>query len=407
MRLIISYRDSRVRKKIVGYKKQWIKLRKRKECNAMRFSRDQYLDLLTFRSAERQMFVELFGPLVGLEDEWKAQGALQEELDMTAFDWDYVDRASAGGNTGLLGGFEPKKLEETGEHIIERDSLGRTMKLIKKSATVPLPLDFPVKDMESWEKVKPFYTYSDERIDWEKVEEAKKLQKEGYLVIASIPGGYDLPRQLMGEEEACTSYYLKPELMKDILNTAKETSLRVLDTITKQLVIDQISVHEDLAGKSGPLVGPDQIREFIKPYFKAVWDLVSSRGTGLFQMDTDGNVNAVIESFLECGVNVIFPMEPAAGMDIVALRKQYGKKLGMLGGIDKHVLRKDKAAIKRELEYKMQPLMQEGGIVFGIDHRIPNGTPLENYRYYAQMGRELLGLPPLTQDSRGWKRMAF
>lgn len=373
----------------------------------MRFNREQYLELLTFQNKDRQMFVELFGPLIGLEDEWKAQGAAPEELDLTAFDWDYVDRADAGGNTGLLGGYTPENIEETPEYTIKRDELGRTMKLIKKSATIPLPLDYPVKDLESWYRIKDFYTYREERINWDQVEKAKALKKEGYLVTASIPGGFDLPRQLMGEEEACISYYLKPELMRDILETARETSLRVFDRITRQLEIDQISVHEDLAGKSGPLVGPEQIREYIKPYFQPVWDLVSSRGTRIFQMDSDGNMNAVIEPFLECGINAIYPMEPAAGMDIVSLRKQYGNRLIMLGGIDKHVLREDKKRIKQELEYKMQPAMQTGGMIFGIDHRIPNGTPLENYRYYADLGRELLGLPPRDGNHKGWKRMAF
>ena len=77
----------------------------------------------------------------------------------------------------------------------------------------------------------------------------------------------------------------------------------------------------------------------------------------------------------------------------------------MQGGIDKHVLRRSKAEIRRELEYKMQPLMQGGGMVFGLDHRIPNGTPLEHYRYYVDLGRELLGLPPRTAERKGWARM--
>ncbi len=54
----------------------------------------------------------------------------------------------------------------------------------------------------------------------------------------------------------------------------------------------------------------------------------------------------------------------------------------------------------------MQPMMQSGGRVFGLDHRIPNGTPLENYRYYVKRGREILGLPSLTESKRGWGRMA-
>jgi uroporphyrinogen-III decarboxylase len=101
------------------------------------------------------------------------------------------------------------------------------------------------------------------------------------------------------------------------------------------------------------------------------------------------------------------PFEPAAGMDIVQVRKKYGKKLVFRGGIDKHVLRKDKEDIRRELEYKMQPLMKDGGVVFGLDHRIPNGTPIENYRYYVDTGREILGLPPRDPKKRGWSRMAF
>lgn len=61
----------------------------------MQFSRDENLGLLTSRSVERQMFVELFGLLVGLEDEWRAQGATQEEMDPVAFDWDMLESRGA------------------------------------------------------------------------------------------------------------------------------------------------------------------------------------------------------------------------------------------------------------------------------------------------------------------------
>lgn len=70
-------------------------------------------------------------------------------------------------------------------------------------------------------------------------------------------------------------------------------------------------------------------------------------------------------------------------------------------------LRADKEAIRKELEYKMQPMMQEGGVVFGLDHRIPNGVSWENYNYYVKTARELLGMEARTPERRGWKRMAF
>jgi uroporphyrinogen-III decarboxylase len=208
----------------------------------------------------------------------------------------------------------------------------------------------------------------------------------------------------MGEAELCMAYYDQPELVHDILQTLTRTALEVLQRVSEKVTIDQLHVHEDLAGKSGPMLGPTQVEQFAKPYFRPVWDLLSSRGTKIFRLDTDGNCEAIIAPLLDAGVTEIYPMEPAAGMDVVKLRAQYGERLAMSGGIDKHVLRGTREDIRAELEYKMQPHMRTG-MMFGLDHRIPNGTPLENYRYYVDLGREILGLPPRGAEP-GWVRMA-
>jgi uroporphyrinogen-III decarboxylase len=156
------------------------------------------------------------------------------------------------------------------------------------------------------------------------------------------------------------------------------------------------------------LIGPEQIREFVQPYFRPIWELVSSRGTTIFSMDTDGHIDSVLDALLECGINEVYPMEPAAGMDVVKVRQKYGRRLRFKGGLDKFVLAKGQAAIRRELEYKLtDPGLRAGGIVFGLDHRIPTGTPLAAYRDYIAIGRELLGLPPRDPQARGWARMAF
>jgi uroporphyrinogen-III decarboxylase len=374
----------------------------------MQWTREQYLALMTFGEFERPMFVELFGPLIGLPEEWRAQGASEDEIEMVAFDWDYVGRIGCGANTGPIDTRPSVVLEDTATHRIERDFLGRTLKLDKRTATIPLPLDYPVKTMDDWLRLKHHYVYRDDRINWDQVAAAAQAQQEGRLVLAGIPGAFDTVRQLMGEEEGCVAYYQQPELIADIMATLTDTATRVLQQVCQKLTIDQLSVHEDFAGKSGPMIGPIQITEHMQPYYQAAWEIVRDAGGRIFQQDTDGNVNPVIDALLDCGLTCIYPMEPAAGMDIVALRKQYGKRLAMSGGIDKHVVRQGHDAIDRELEYKLQPLMAEsGGIVFGLDHRITNGTPLEAYRYYVQRGREILGIPPCDPTRKGWQRMAF
>jgi len=373
----------------------------------MRFTREQFVDLLTFGDAPRPMFCELFGPLVGLAEEWLAQGASRDEVEMVGFDWDYVPYTECGGATGPFPMREPETLDEDAESLVQRDMLGRTLKLYKSAATVPLPLDFPVRTMDDWLRLKPLFEFREDRVDARTVDAARAAQAQGVLVVGRIPGGWDIARELMGEETACLAYYEQPELMRDILDTVGDTAVRVFQRVTERLVIDQLYVHEDMAGKSGPLAGPSQVRQFIGPYYRRVWDLLSSRGTRVFNLDSDGSISAVIDALLEAGVNTMHPMEPAAGMDIVKLRRQYGRRLATMGGIDKFVLRRSKQEIRRELEYKMQPLMREGGTVFGLDHRIPNGTPLENYRYYVALGREILGLPPLDGRRKGWGRMGF
>lgn len=371
----------------------------------MEVGRREYLEYMTFGAVEKPLFVELFGPLVGLPEEWASQGALPEEISMTAFGFDYVRRHSLNINTGLLDRSRDVLLEENNEFRLTRDSLGRTMKLVKSSATLPLPLNYPVTDMDSWLAIKPRYQFRPDRLarDWQG--SAAAALNSDSLIVADIPGGFDEPRELMGEENLCYAYYEQPELIHDILTTIGDTAFQVLDMVSSELPVDQLSVHEDMAGKSGSLAGPAQIREFITPYYRKIWDMLESRGTKIFRQDSDGNMNAVTDCFLEAGITEMYPMEPAAGMDIVEVRSKYGKRLAMSGGIDKHVLRDSPEAIRRELEYKMQPAMREGGMLFGLDHRIPNGTPIENYRYYVKTAREILGRT--EEPVSGWARMAF
>ena len=212
----------------------------------------------------------------------------------------------------------------------------------------------------------------------------------GRVVTAGIPGGFDEPRQLMGEEQLCLAYYSQPELVHDILQTIGETAYQVLDRVSAAVQVDVLSVHEDMAGKSGSLAGPRQVEEFIKPYYRKVWDLLQNRGARLFNQDSDGDMNGVIPAFLDAGLNMMHPLEPAANMDIVKIREKHGTHLALEGGIDKHVLRRSKEEIVAELEYKIPSMVRTGGCVLGLDSRIPNGTPLANYRFYVDKAWEII-----------------
>lgn len=374
----------------------------------MEWNREQYLGLMTFGEFPRPMFIEPFGPLVGLEDEWRAQGATEEEVNLVAFDFDYVRRALVPAHTGPRDLPPEQIVEETETHRITRDGLGRTMQLDKRTATIALPLNFPVETMDDWLKLKPHFEYREDRVNQSGCQEAKAWHAEGALTIANIPGGYDTLRNLMGEEKVAYACIDRPELVHDILDTLRETAMKTLDRASAIVTIDQLSVHEDMAGKSGPLFGPSQVQQFLVPYYRPIWDMLADRGSTIFDIDTDGNVNAIMGDYADGGLNHMHPMEPAAGMDIVDCRRKYGEAWTFNGGLDKFAVLKGGDAIDAELEYKLQPeLVEQGGIAFGLDHRIPNGTPIEHYRDYVRSARERLGLPPADGTRKGWQRMAM
>ncbi|MAE63752.1 MAG: hypothetical protein CMJ18_05725 [Phycisphaeraceae bacterium] len=352
--------------------------------------REAFLDHMTFRRNDRPLFTEIFGPLVGLKEEWEQQGATPQELDFSAFRYRRPAFGTVPINAGWHGGEPDRVLEETDAMLTFRDAMGRTMRLPKGVATMPLPLDYPVRTMDDWRRTRCHHEFSEHRLapGWEEV--ARRIRDADQVVCISIPGGFDTPRQLLGDAAACEAFYADAELIHDILRVIGDTTIAVLDRVTRAVQIDMIRVHEDMAGRNGPLIGPAHVRQFIAPYYRRVADLALDRGIRLFDQDSDGDMNPVIEAFVDAGINCMHPIEPTSNMNIVELRKKYGTRLAFYGGIDKHVLRQGRDDIDAELETKIPTMVRSGGCMLGLDHRIPNGTPLVNYRYYIEKAWQIL-----------------
>jgi hypothetical protein len=89
------------------------------------------------------------------------------------------------------------------------------------------------------------------------------------------------------------------------------------------------------------------------------------------------------------GVNLLFPLEVAAGCDVNVWRQQY-PPLSLMGGIDKRVLAVDAAAIDAELA-RIQPALESGQYIPALDHLVPDNVSWENYCHYAAALKERVG----------------
>ena len=118
------------------------------------------------------------------------------------------------------------------------------------------------------------------------------------------------------------------------------------------------------------------------PGYKNVTACLRDHGVRVIMVDTDGNCWQLIPLFMEGGVNLIYPMEVAAGMDVTKVRETF-PTLAIAGGIDKRNLALGKNEIDRELE-KVSFMLKQGRYIPHVDHMAPPDVSWENFRYYRQ-----------------------
>jgi uroporphyrinogen decarboxylase len=75
-------------------------------------------------------------------------------------------------------------------------------------------------------------------------------------------------------------------------------------------------------------------------------------------------------------------------MDVLQVRRKWGKELRLWGGYDKRALAIGREAIDVEMQ-RLRPLMLEGGFIPHTDHTCPPDISFENYCYYMQRMLEI------------------
>ncbi|MCD6290283.1 MAG: hypothetical protein J7M34_07250 [Anaerolineae bacterium] len=92
---------------------------------------------------------------------------------------------------------------------------------------------------------------------------------------------------------------------------------------------------------------------------------------------------------MDAGVDVLWPLERAAGQDPVRLRRKFGRALRLWGGVDKRVLAQGPEAIDKHLR-ELAPLVEEGGYIPTVDHTVPPDVSWDHFRYYMERKERLL-----------------
>ncbi len=361
-------------------------------------------------------------PLVETPEEWVKQGAPEEIKNPDAFSRYFqlehvhaLQEIIAGNYRADLMGdnsppsfvtppvvpvFEIKVVEEDERHRIETTYGGATVKVCKEFPwRMPKYLDYPVKDRATWNEYKKrLDPNTPERwpSDWNAF--VKKTNGKDAPTMLHLSGFFGMLREWMGLENLLYTFYDDPKLIEDMMDQLLYLDMEVAKRALKDLRIEFVRFWEDMAYKSGSLISPDMFKKFMIPRYKKITDFFRSQGVDILFVESDGNINELIPIWLEeCGINFHNPLEVAAGMDAVALRKKYGKDLILCGNIDKRVFAKGKDAIREEVMSKVPFLLETGGYFPGLDHAIPPDISLEDFRYFINLLREIGGKEKLPE----------
>ncbi len=182
----------------------------------------------------------------------------------------------------------------------------------------------------------------------------------------------------------------QPDVVYKRMQIQGEFAAHLTDIILQQVDVDAIVFSEPIGGNDRPLISPKMYEDFVLKSYEPVMHVLQRHKVATICLQTFANARILISSILKWGFNCLWACEVnIEAMDYRSLRREYGRDLRLIGGIDLDALHKDKAAIRQEIEEKVPPLIADGGYIPLADGRVRADVPFENYVYYRRLLEEV------------------
>jgi uroporphyrinogen decarboxylase len=357
--------------------------------------RERYLATVLGEPVDRPPYYLFWGPWGRTWQRWQ-----REAMPQAYASFDDV-RAGFGAdaqprtlpvNTGPCPEIPHRVIEEDENFIVHVDAWGITRRDTKHGESMSAFLDFPVKTRADWIRFRDAYLdpHHPDRLKgpWRELGSAWMHEgvpiRLGAFPSAGIFGPY---RWLLGDEEGLIALLTMPDLAHEIMDHLATLYLTVFEEVVAAVRVDEIHLWEDMCYRNGPLISPSHWEHFLGPNYRRIKAFADAHDIPVISVDTDGDPDLIAQPMIDAGVNLLFPMEVAAGCDVNVWRATY-PELALLGGIDKRALAQDPTAIDTELA-RVRPALAAGRYIPALDHLVPDDVPWQHYAYYAEARRRI------------------
>ncbi len=319
--------------------------------------RERFIQTLLHGRPDRIPFTP-GGPRESTLKAWRTQGLAEDANYMTALRETLgiepapaVDAVRPNVNLRMMPEFEEKVIERKESSLIVQDWKGNVCEISDRFDVSYLrnAIDFvtrrwircPVESRGDWEQMKRRYD-PDEPGRFEQDFEAKaaRAADRDYVIGLSFSGPWWQLREWCGFEGLCMLLVDDPDLVREMVAFWADFVSRVLERYLARVTPDHVVVNEDMAYKAKSMISPAMVREFLQPCWKRWTAQFRSGGAAVIEVDSDGFVGELIPLWIESGFNGNSPQEVAAGNDLPAYARRYGRSMGFRGGVDKRAIAK-------------------------------------------------------------------
>jgi uroporphyrinogen decarboxylase len=296
-------------------------------------------------------------------------------------------------------------LEETLEHVVVRTGFEA---VIRKNFADPMPA-FLAFDTDTIEKMKAFrfddpwddrryFGAGDNQIagvgdgfarnspPW--IETVRSLHPE-IPVYGSVCEAQEMLWRIVGLENVMLWIGLYPDEVGRFVERLGEFVLGLARAQIRAAggLLDGMVIWGDVAYRKSVFFSPHYWRKYFKPVVKALVDECHARGLPVIYHGC-GNVRQIFADFIEIGVDAYNPLEAKAGLDVVALRREYGHGIAFCGNMDVLTWALGSEEELRRVVLTKLNAAKGGGFIFQSDHSVPGNISARNYEYVLNLVRE-------------------
>ena len=224
----------------------------------------------------------------------------------------------------------------------------------------------------------------------EKARQLAEVDQVGVILETNIGGVFEWPAWLCGTEKFLMDLAEGSPIAEALIERITEYKIAFWETALSQAgeYIDLVRESDDFGSQAGLLISPRMYQKYFKPAHARICETIRKHTQAAICLHSCGSVWELIPGFIEAGFTVLNPIQTgAAKMDLVSLKREFGKDLCFWGGsVDSQTVLPYAPAeqVKEQARKSLEVMAPGGGYIFSPINMINADVPPENILALAQ-----------------------